>query len=205
MTIRIGIDFDNTLVDYDHVFLDAAKRQGLVDWMFRGSKRSVRDHLRSRQGGELVWQRLQGYVYGAGIGDARMFDGVDAFLRHCRTNGHDVFVISHKTQYGHYDPMRIDLRSAAFEWMRAHGFFCDDGYGIPVERVFFEDTRAAKLARIGAVACTHFIDDLEEVFGDPDFPAQVNPILLAGSGTLRGGAVCSGWHQIAEVLFDGPR
>ena len=43
--MRIGIDFDNTLVDYDHVFRDAAKRQGLVDQAFRRVKaRVARQH-----------------------------------------------------------------------------------------------------------------------------------------------------------------
>ncbi len=201
--MRIGIDFDNTLIDYDHVFLDAAKRRGLVAQAFSGSKRAVRDSIRLLADGELAWQRLQGYVYGAGIDSARMFDGADAFLRCCRAKGLDVFVISHKTQYGHHDPMRVDLRRAALDWMAGRGFFCGSGYGIPFERVFFEDSRAAKLGRIVAVGCTHFIDDLEEVFSDPDFPARVSPILFAASGKLRSGAVCSSWRQITKVLFDG--
>jgi hypothetical protein len=200
--MRIGIDFDNTLVDYDHVFRDAAKRQGLVDQAFQGSKRELRDNIRLLADGELAWQHLQGYVYGAGIANARMFDGADAFLRHCRAQGVCVFVISHKTRYGHHDPMRVDLRCAALDWMGAHGFFCRNGYGIPAERVFFEDTRGAKLTRIGAVGCTHFIDDLEEVFRDPDFPSRVSPILFAVSGALPAGTVCSSWRQIAEMLFD---
>jgi hypothetical protein len=202
--MRIGIDFDNTLVDYDHVFRDAAKRQCLVDQAFQGSKRELRDNIRLLADGELAWQRLQGYVYGAGITAASMFDGADAFLQRCRAQGVCVFVISHKTQYGHHDPMRVDLRCAALDWMRARGFFCDNGYNIPAERVFFESDRAAKLARIGEVGCTHFIDDLEEVFREPDFPARVSPILFAASGALPTGAVCSSWRQIAEVLFDAP-
>jgi hypothetical protein len=201
--MRIGIDFDNTLVDYNHVFLDAAKRRGLIDTAFNGSKRAVRDSIRSLPDGELAWQRLQGYVYGAGIGGAAMFDCADFFLRSCREKGVDVFVISHKTRFGHHDPMRVDLRHAALDWMAGRGFFCGNGFGIPVERVFFESSRAAKLERIGAVGCTHFIDDLEEVFGDPGFPAGVLPILFAASGTLHAGTVCPSWQQIAEVLFDG--
>jgi len=199
--VGIGIDFDNTLVDYDHVFLAAAKQRGLIDPVFDGSKRAVRDSILLLPDGELAWQRLQGYVYGAGIGGATMFDGADVFLRECRVKGLDVFVISHKTQYGHHDPMRVDLRRAALDWMAGRGFFSDNGYGIPVERVFFESTRAAKLERISAVGCTHFIDDLEELFSDPGFPAQVLPILFAPSGALRTGAVCPSWQQIAEVLF----
>jgi len=34
--MRIGIDFDNTLIDYDRVFLDAARERGLVPRDFAG-------------------------------------------------------------------------------------------------------------------------------------------------------------------------
>jgi hypothetical protein len=201
--MRIGIDFDNTLVDYNHVFLHVAKERGLVDAAFCGSKRAVRDAIRTLPDGELAWQRLQGYVYGAGIGDATMFDGVDLFLRDCRARDVDVFVISHKTRFGHHDPVGIDLRQAALDWMARHEFFCSDGFGIPVERIFFESARSEKLARIRAAGCTHFIDDLEEVFAGPDFPVQTVPILFAAAGTLRVGTVCPTWQRIAELLFDG--
>jgi hypothetical protein len=201
--MRIGIDFDNTLIDYDQVFTAAAKRRGLIDAAFDGSKRAVRDSIRLLPDGEFAWQLLQGYVYGAGIGSATMFDGADVFLRECRAKGLDVFVISHKTQFGHHDPRRVDLRRAALGWMAERGFFCSNGLGIPIERVFFESTRAAKLERICALGCTHFIDDLEEVFSDPAFPARVLPILFAATGALRTGTVCSSWQQIAQVLFGG--
>jgi len=200
--MRIGIDFDNTLVNYDHVFLAAAKRHGLVDAVFDGPKRAVRDRIRLLPGGELAWQRLQGYAYGAGIGGATLFDGAAAFLRECRAKGNEVFVISHKTPFGHHDPRRVDLHAAALDWMAAQGFFRPEGFGLAVERVFFESTRSAKLARIQGLGCTHFIDDLEEVFADPGFPERVHKILFAEAGTLAGGAVCPTWQRIGEVVLD---
>jgi hypothetical protein len=44
--------------------------------------------------------------------------------------------------------------------------------------VYFEGTRTEKIARIVALGCTHFIDDLEEVFDDPAFPSGVERLLL---------------------------
>jgi len=44
--MRIGIDFDNTLIDYDRVFAAAAHALGLVSPDFKGSKRAVRDAVR---------------------------------------------------------------------------------------------------------------------------------------------------------------
>jgi len=142
MPMRIGIDFDNTLIGYDDVFLAAARARDLLSARFTGNKQAVRDAIRLLPDGELAWQRLQGYVYGKGIGGAVMFEGVDGFLRQCRAAGHGVFIVSHKTEHGHYDPSRVNLREAALGWMEAQGFFAPDIYAIQRENVFFESSRA---------------------------------------------------------------
>jgi hypothetical protein len=198
--MRIGIDFDNTLIDYDQVFLAAARERGLVSRDFVGSKRAVRDAIRLLPEGELTWQQLQGYVYGAGIGGAVPFPGATEFLRRCVRSGAETFIVSHKTRYGHYDPARIDLREAALGWMHAQGFLGADD-GISADRVYFADDRGDKLARIAALGCTHFIDDLEEVFADPGFPPGVQRILFAETGADCCDAHCLDWREINVAVF----
>jgi hypothetical protein len=203
--MRIGVDFDNTLCDYDQVFVAAAKTRQLIDAGFIGSKQAVRNHIRQSPGGEIAWQRLQGHVYGSGIAGAFLFDGVGEFLMACRHHGCDVFVVSHKTQFGHYDPQRVDLRQAALGWMGDHGFFDEARFGLHHARVFFENTRAAKLKRIRSIGCTHFIDDLIEVFTDAGFPQGVHPILFSAvpgaAEELPGATVCPTWRHIAKAIF----
>jgi hypothetical protein len=202
--LRLGVDFDNTIVTYDEVFRSTAASWGKIGEGVCGRKQAIRDHLRQLPDGELTWQRLQGHVYGKGIADAKMFAGVDSFLRRCRDQECPVLIVSHKTEFGHHDPDRINLRRAALDWMSAQGFFRDGGYGIPVESVYFEGTRAEKLARIGALGCTHFIDDLEEVLTDPQFPPDVARILFSDG---RDGPVCApytvcpSWGRIEEHIF----
>src|SRR5438105_2372805 len=99
---RIGVDFDNTIVGYDQVFLAAAIGERLLPGDFVGNKQAIRDAIRLRGDGELAWQRLQGTVYGRGIAEAMMLAGADRFLRRCRAARHEVLVISHKTEYGHF-------------------------------------------------------------------------------------------------------
>jgi len=198
--MRIGVDFDNTLISYDAVFHATATRLGLIGEGIAPRKQAVRDAIRLAPDGELVWQKLQGQVYGAGIADATLIDGVDAFLRRCRAEACEVVIVSHKTVFGHHDPQRINLRDAALDWMKARKFFADDGYGI--SNVFFEATRAEKLSRIGALACDWFIDDLEEVFSDPAFPPGVRRILFApAADAAASGIVCSTWKRIEERVF----
>jgi hypothetical protein len=199
--LRIGIDFDNTLVTYDRVFLAQARTRKLLPAGFRGGKQAVRDAIRLLPEGEIAWQRLQGFVYGRGIGEAVMFAGVDRFLRRCRQAGHAVFIVSHKTEYANYDPARVNLRGAALGWMEARGFFDPRKYAIPRAHVFFESTRAEKLARIAALDCTHFVDDLVEVLGDPAFPPGVARVLFGADAPAPGVTACASWRSITDALL----
>jgi hypothetical protein len=205
--LRIGIDFDNTLVTYDRVFLARARHSKLLPARFCGNKQEVRDAIRLLPDGELAWQRLQGYVYGQGIGGAAIFPGVDRFLRRCLQAGHTVFIVSHKTEYANHDPARVNLREAALAWMDARGFFDPRKYAIRRANVFFEGTRAEKLARIASLRCTHFVDDLIEVLADPGFPPGIERVLFdapAGGG-LPGMTVCASWREITAALLPEPR
>jgi hypothetical protein len=202
--MRIGIDFDNTLVTYDEVFANAAAKFADIAPGTGRQKRDIRDYLRTLPDGELTWQRLQGYVYGKGVAGAQMFSGVDRFLRRCRTEDAEVTIVSHKTEHGHHDPDRVNLRDAARGWMTAKGFFAADGYGIPQANLFFEATRSQKLKRIATLKCTCFIDDLEEVLDDPDFPPGVTPILFAQAqppGRASPYPVCRSWAEIEKLVF----
>jgi hypothetical protein len=200
--MRIGIDFDNTLISYDAVFHTTAARLGLIPVATEQRKQAVRDAIRLAPDGELSWQKLQGQVYGSGIAEATMVEGVDAFLRRCRRTNCAVAIVSHKTEFGHHDPQRINLRDAALDWMTAQKFFADDGYGISAGNVFFESTRAEKLARIAALGCHWFIDDLAEVLADQAFPPGVRRVLFGhAQGASAPGFVCPTWREIEERIF----
>lgn len=199
--LRIGIDFDNTIITYDDVFCAAAKTKGLIGADFAGSKQAVRDAIRLLPDGELAWQRLQGQVYGKGIGGAKMIAGVAAFLRRAGAEDCAIVVVSHKTEYGHFDPDRVNLRTAALDWMAGQGLF--DG-GLALANVYFESTRAEKLKRIAALSLSHFIDDLEEVLTDADFPPGVERILFAEETPPAGPYTwCRTWHDIERQIFGG--
>jgi hypothetical protein len=202
--MRIGLDFDNTIAGYDAVFPAAARAAGLVPADFRGGKAELRAHLRRLPEGETDWMRLQGRVYGALMDQAVMMTGLDAFLRRARAEDAELFVVSHKTIHGHFDPDRVDLRAAARRWMEAKGLFAAGGYGLPAANVYFEDDRDAKIARIRALDLDVFIDDLEEVFQEPDFPTSVRPVLFTNGRTGPADLTCcADWDAITATVFDG--
>lgn len=177
----IGLDFDNTVAGYDHVFTAAAEREGLVEPGSTRNKIEVREALRKLDDGEREWMRLQGRVYGVYMEEAEIIDGVGDFLSTCRESGVSVCIVSHKTEFGHFDPDRVNLRKAARNWMKNNRFFDPEGFAIDERSVYFESTRQKKIERIRALDCTHFVDDLEEVFKEPSFPDTTKRYLFAPS------------------------
>jgi hypothetical protein len=177
--MRIGIDFDNTIICYDEVFRHLAIAWQLLDKTDQGSKRQLRDKIRLLSDGELLWQRMQGQVYGAQIHQANLFDGFKEFVAMCNNHPQvEIYIVSHKTEFGHFDESRVNLRDAARRWLSDQGFFNSGDTHIREANIFFETTREDKINRIKALQCTHFIDDLVEVLDSPLFPAGVERFLF---------------------------
>lgn len=201
--MRIGVDFDNTLADYDALFVKLAVEEGLLEAPVTGGKRAVRDTLRQATDGEFAWRHLQALAYGPRMNEAKLMPGAGAFLTACARQGLDVTIISHKSRRAADQSVTDDLRDAALHWMVAQGFF--GHLGLSEDRVFFEDTREAKVGRIGNTHCTHFIDDLEEVFLTPGFPDDVRRILFDREGAFGARPVpfetFRTWEEIADACF----
>ena len=96
--MKIGVDFDNTIVSYDKVFHKVALEQSLIKSNLNISKIAVRDYLRDK-GQNNIWTELQGYVYGERMLDADIFPGFINFLNFSSKNSIGVLIISHKTVY----------------------------------------------------------------------------------------------------------
>jgi len=175
--MRIGVDFDNTIVCFDTLFYAEALRKKLISNETPANKLAVREALRSRWG-DLVWTELQGTIYGEKIQDAQPYEGVKAFFSAAKDKGHEVFVISHKTQTPALGPAH-DLHAAARNWLQSQTFFSD--LGLKEEHAFFETSIAGKIERIQKMKCEIFIDDLVEFLAHPDFPSTVDRILFSPS------------------------
>jgi hypothetical protein len=174
--MRIGVDFDNTIVCYDQVFHQVARERDLIPDSVPVNKGAVRDYLRSI-GREDDWTEMQGYVYGERMRDAQPFPGVLAFFHRTIAAGVPICIISHKTRHPYRGP-KYDLHAAAQGWLEQQGFFDPRRIGLPRSEAYFELTLPAKLARIAETGCTLFIDDLPELLAEPAFPKHVEPVLF---------------------------
>jgi hypothetical protein len=202
--VHIGVDLDNTLVDYTAVFHPVAEQLGLVEpGLQHQTKVSIKARLIERDPSEVLWMRLQGQVYGRFLGKARLYPGAVDCLAFARAKGARISIVSHKTRLGHFDPDQVDLRQAARDWLSANGLFDRRGPGIVSADVHFTETRDAKLACIAEIGCNIFVDDLPEVLTDTRFPADVEPLWFAGNQAgpaPQGLAAYRTWQEIKARL-----
>ena len=116
MILRIGLDFDNTIANYDLAFSKVAE---LLDLKTTATNKSeVKNDLLSREDGDLLWQKVQGLTYGRYIDLAEIHSGLLEFVFRARSLGHELFVVSHKTEFGHFDESLTPLRTAALQWLQ---------------------------------------------------------------------------------------
>lgn len=202
--MRIGIDFDNTIVCYDGVFHAAALERDLIPEQLGRGKNSVRDYLNGAGRAEAFTQ-LQGYVYGTRMELAAPYPGFVEFVANALKVRHELFIVSHKTRHPISGP-RHDLHAAARGFLTSRGLAGPGSDQIGPGNVFFELTREDKVARAAALRCSVFIDDLPEIFEHPAFPMGTRRILFdperqfaaaAREGNLHRR---SSWAEIAAEL-----
>lgn len=197
--MRIGIDFDNTIADYEGVFHAAAMERGLIEASLPKSKNAVRDFLNGA-GRKDDFTALQGYVYGARMDLARPYPGFGDFIATARVGGHQLYIVSHKTRRPLLGPA-YDMHEAARGFLRDHGFSGDTA--IPAEHIFFEERKEEKIGRAAALAVDVFVDDLPEILTMPGLPAGCRRILFApdGTGPETSLETCRSWSDIAALLL----
>ena len=195
----IGIDLDNTIISYDRAFISAARSNNIP--VRAGNKKELRDKIRRLENGENLWQKLQREVYGRRFMEAEIKKGFKEFITAGKKRKAQIYIVSHKTQYLSSDK-KINIRKNALEFLRQKGFF-EKPIALSEADIYFEATRKAKIARIRRLNCDYFIDDLEEVLSDRDFPANTARILLGENTADLADSVIviKDWYAITKYIF----
>ena len=201
--MRIGFDFDNTIVSYDILFHKIACEYNLIPADISINKLAVRNYLR-QTGQEDRWTQIQGEVYGSRMNEAQVYNGAIDFICKARNAGHVLSIISHKTVYPFVGPQH-NLHVAAMNWIRNH-LSMNGEFFISVEHIFFELTKQDKIARIADFVCDIYIDDLPEILLARDFPILTQRLLfdpenyhLISDNTKIKHFVS--WENIADYVF----
>lgn len=192
--IRVGIDFDNTIICYDKLFARAVNEQGwdLGNLANNHSKIVIKEKLIELDGNDFRWQELQAIVYGILIKDADPYPGFLETLFYLKDLGDfQFYIVSHKTPHSHY-LKHITLIDKALLWIKEKNLTAL----IPEENIFFRPTRDEKIAVINELNLDIFIDDLLEVLEDKNFP-QIHKFYFSEKPHEYG---LNHWEKIKETL-----
>ena len=205
--MKIGVDLDNTIVNYESAFLAAVESLSIELPATVISKVQIRAFLRSLQGGELIWQKVQALAYGRFLPThATIFPGVKRFLWRCRELGHKVVVVSHKTETARQDDEMVPLRVVASDFLVAQRMMLPQNSLI--EQIVYHDTQKSKISYIQAQNFDWFIDDLIEIISALEQPASLNKIFFAAHleqasrdiGLLQSTQILGDWQQIDSAI-----
>ena len=195
--ILLGLDFDNTLVCYDKLFYQIAVEKLLIDKSLKADKITIRDYLRS-EGKDSDFTLLQGEVYGSRILDAEPAEGMLESLKDIKKRGIEMVIVSHKTLRPFKGP-QYNLHEAALSWLKKYHFFSEEGLNLPLDSVYFEETKKKKVEKISSLGCTHFIDDLPEIL--QMIPGNLNKILYANNQNHSSEYInMNNWSDLKELI-----
>jgi hypothetical protein len=198
--IKLGLDFDNTIVCYDAAI--AVLADELVDLPpeVPRTKLGLRDYLRENNR-EPEWTAFQGELYGPGMRHALPFAGAVETMQDLVAAGYDLMIVSHRSRRP-YAGQPHDLHASARCWiaerLQSAGLFTENN-----GCVNFLETREDKIARIAELGCQAFLDDLDEVLGAHSFPDKATGILFDPSGSssgLEGKRCISAWPELRSVV-----
>ena len=202
--IKLGLDFDNTIVCYDAAIAVLAEEMFDLPPEIPRTKLGLRNYLRA-EGREPEWTVFQGELYGPGMHHAQPFEGAIETMLQLVAAGHELVIVSHRSRRP-YAGEPHDLHAAARGWvaerLQSTGLFTKETGSIN-----FLETRQEKVARIAELGCQAFLDDLPEVLLDTEFPANTVGILFApdyGGAHETNLLSITAWEKLPTLLAQVP-
>jgi len=172
--VRIGLDLDNTLIDYSHSYFTLAAQFGLSDEY--KTRWDIRARLRNSPPRDYEWQRFQYLLYTKGLDTARISTGAIKFMLTCKGHNDEIFIVSHKTRMTSKSvglPI-MNLRDLARDFLVRSSV---TPHLIRPNNIYFEETQEEKVGRLNSLELDVVVDDLEEVLGNPLMNSEARLIL----------------------------
>lgn len=168
--VKLGLDLDNTVINYSEAARVYALRNSIEAI---GTLANLRSVLRTKS--DLEWQKAQAWLYSEGLQFATPVEGWSDFLMELKHFNLEIYLISHKTKFTPKNTGKVEIRKYAMRWLEENLKIKE----IPqIQGVYFESTREKKIARIKTLSLNCFVDDLQEVLNNENFPIGVKRVLF---------------------------
>ena len=196
--MRIGFDFDNTIVDYTPVFTKIANDLGLK--YENNPKNSIKYYFENELDNPSSWKEVQLQVYCELINSIKPSDKLSDLIKWLIDYNHDFFIVSHKTQTIKSGNSKTNLREPANKWIENN---------LPLfkkERIFFESSALAKVRKINSLRLDYFVDDLLTILKHHQFPKETKKILF-NSTTNKDKKFykASSWDEVKKIILDNEK
>lgn len=166
--IKIGIDLDNTIINYQNSFKKILKKKKI--YLKSVNKNKVKflanNNLKFKN-----WTQAQEEIYGYYISWAKPFKHFKNFEKFAINNKIKLYIISHKTKYSQYTK-KYNLHHQSNKWIKKN--ICSKFY-----QIFYVNTLNKKIKKIKEIKPDYFIDDLVEIFKDKNFPKKIKKIYFS--------------------------
>ena len=166
----VGIDLDNTIINYQNSFKQIAKSENI-----KINKNLIKEKLKTiiEQRSKDQWTIIQGEVYGKKINRAKLFKDFKKFFNFAINNKIRLVIISHKTKFPILGEKK-NLHDLAKKFLKRK---INNNYFKENKNLFFETSLEKKINRIRNEECDFFIDDLKKIFTNYKFPLYTEGLL----------------------------
>ena len=189
---KIGIDLDNTIVNYDESYIQISKSLKLE--VSSPNRETIKEFFQNSPKGDYSWQEFQSILYTSGLEYAQVAKGLFEFLNFCNAKKMEIYIISHKTKTTPEEFGGADLRIPAINWLNTHKI---TPLKIRPENIFFCETQLAKIETINQLEVDMFIDDLGEVINHAKINKNVEGVLYSKGPKLNS---INSFHDLIERL-----
>jgi hypothetical protein len=195
MSIRIGFDLDNTILNYDKAFRELAKNDVRLKNVQNLDKETIKSYLISNYGGQ-AWTKVQGILYTEYLDFAEV-DALAVDLINEISSKHRVEIVSHKSRFPIIGP-KIDMRNVAVRRLKKTGITFSNKNDISVN---FFNTSQEKINYINSLDFSFFLDDLLEILLQLNVSVTKGWFVSSMSSDKRDSVtIFSNWQEVAEFL-----
>ena len=190
--MKIGIDFDNTIVNHDFSFNKIFENYFEKDDSIKSyEKKNILKNSLSQKN----WINAQELVYSDYINQyGKVFSGFKKFSYRCKILGHKLEIVSHKSKLSFIK--KIDLIFPAKK-------FINDN--IKVDKIFFFENLNKKISHINKSDYDFFIDDLPLVLSQINLPYKKKIFFNRAIKTIDKNYLNKkNWKEIENYILNDP-
>ena len=159
MIKKIGIDLDNTIINYENSFRVFLKKYKVKK---KGINKIQIKKFNFKKINIKNWTQAQEEIYGNYIGYAKKFLFYNLFEKFALNKGFKLYIISHKTKYSQFSK-KYNLHKSSKKWIKKNINFKE-------YKIFFLNTMSKKIAKIKKINPDYYIDDLAKILKDKRMP-----------------------------------